>query len=225
LRAHYAKDYRVLGAGSGEVALETLRQLVGRGEPIALLLVDQRMPRMSGIDFLGAAGPLSGEAAKVLLTAYADTEAAIRAINQVGLDHYLMKPWDPRKTGSIRAGRLVGRMAAVATALRIRVVGALWSPGSHRQDFLARHQIRTFGWTWTWTSRRGSWARTKEETLLLPAVLFPDGTSLGDPLPGDLAEARPAAPGGARLLRCGDHRRRTGRAGGGGLRQLEACAA
>jgi thioredoxin reductase (NADPH) len=192
LRAHYARDYRVLGAGSGK-SPETLRQLVGRGEPIALLLVDQRMPRMSGIDFLTAAGPLSGEAAKVLLTAYADTEAAIRAINQVGLDHYLMKPWDPPED------RLYPVLDDLLDEWRrdvrlpfegIRVVGALWSPGSHIvKDFLARHQIP---YLWLDVDQdeqaRQLAARTKDEMLLLPTVLFPDGTSLGDPAPGDLAE-------------------------------------
>ena len=193
LRAHYGKDYRVLGAGSGTVALETLRQLVGRGEPVALLLVDQRMPHMTGIDFLTAAGPLAGEAAKVLLTAYADTEAAIRAINQVGLDHYLMKPWDPPedKLYPVLDDLLDEWRRDVRLPFEgIRVVGALWSPGSHTvKDFLARYQI-----PYLWLDvdhdeqARQLAARTAANTLLLPTVLFPDGTSLSDPTPGDLAE-------------------------------------
>jgi len=193
LRAHYGKDYRVLGAGSGPVALETLRQLVGRGEPVALLLVDQRMPQMTGIDFLTAAGPLAGEAAKVLLTAYADTEAAIRAINQVGLDHYLMKPWDPPedKLYPVLDDLLdEWRRDARLPFEGIRVVGALWSPGSHTvKDFLARYQI-----PYLWLDvdhdeqARQLAARTAGNTLLLPTVLFPDGVSLSDPTPGELAE-------------------------------------
>jgi thioredoxin reductase (NADPH) len=193
LRAHYARDYRVLGAGSGEVALETLRQLVGRGEPIALLLVDQRMPRMSGIDFLTAAGPLSGEAAKVLLTAYADTDAAIRAINQVGLDHYLMKPWDPpeEKLYPVLDDLLDEWRREVRLPFEgIRVVGALWSPMSHAvKDFLARYQI-PYLWLDVDHDEEGLQlaARDEGQALVLPTVLFPDGTMLRAPSPGDLAE-------------------------------------
>jgi thioredoxin reductase (NADPH) len=193
LRARYGKDYRVLSAGSGAVALETLRQLAGRGEAIALLLVDQRMPLMSGIDFLTAAGPLAGEAGKVLLTAYADTEAAIRAINQVGLDHYLMKPWDPPedKLYPVLDDLLDEWRREVPLPFEgIRVVGALWSPGSHTvKDFLARHQI-----PYLWLDvdhdeqARQLAARTSADALLLPTVLFPDGTSLTDPSQGVLAE-------------------------------------
>src|SRR3972149_1328918 len=145
LRARYAKDYRILGADSGEVALETVRQLVGRGEPLALLLVDQGMPRRSGIEFLTAALPLAAGVGKVLLTAYADTDAAIRAINQVGLNHYLMKPWDPpeEKLSPILDDLLDEWRREVRLPFDgIRVVGALWSPDSHTiKDFLARHQI------------------------------------------------------------------------------------
>src|SRR3990172_6009428 len=193
LRARYAKDYRILGADSGEVALETVRQLTGRGEPLALLLVDQRMPRMSGIEFLAAALPLAAAAGKVLLTAYADTDAAIRAINQVGLDHYLMKPWDPPedKLYPVLDDLLDEWRRDVRLPFEgIRVVGALWSPGSHTvKDFLARHQI-----PYLWLDvdhdeqARQLAARTAGNTLLLPTVLFPDGTFLGDPTPGDLAE-------------------------------------
>jgi thioredoxin reductase (NADPH) len=193
LRARYGKDYRVLGAGSGALALETLRQLVGRGEPVALLLVDQRMPQMTGIDFLTAAGPLAGEAAKVLLTAYADTEAAIRAINLVGLDHYLMKPWDPPedKLYPVLDDLLDEWRREVRLPFEgIRVVGALWSPGSHIvKDFLSRYQI-----PYLWLDvdhdepARLLAARTSAETMILPTVLFPDGTSLIAPAPAALAE-------------------------------------
>src|SRR3712207_762759 len=95
LRRGYGEQYRVLRADSGITALESLRQLKLRNEPVALFLVDQRMPRMSGVEFLEEAIELFPDAKRVLLTAYADTEAAIRAINEVGLDYYLMKPWDP----------------------------------------------------------------------------------------------------------------------------------
>ena len=95
LRRKYGAEYRVLRAGSGEAALEALRGLKGRGDPVALLLVDQRMPQMTGVRFLAPAMELYPDAKRVLLTAYADTDAAIEAINQVKVDHYLMKPWDP----------------------------------------------------------------------------------------------------------------------------------
>jgi thioredoxin reductase (NADPH) len=95
LRRQYGKDYRILGADSGAAALDALRQLQLRNDPVALFLADQRMPQMTGVEFLSQAIALFPTAKRVLLTAYADTEAAIRAINDIRLDHYLMKPWDP----------------------------------------------------------------------------------------------------------------------------------
>ena len=95
LRRQYRRDYRIMKAGSGAEALDTIVQLKKRNEPVALFLVDQRMPEMSGTDFLAEALTFYPEARKVLLTAYADTEAAIASINAIGLDYYLMKPWDP----------------------------------------------------------------------------------------------------------------------------------
>src|SRR5918994_965579 len=95
LRRKYAREYRVLRADSGESALDALDKLKLRGDPVALFLVDQRMPRMTGVEFLERAIEIFPEAKRDLLTAYADTDAAIRAINEVGLDYYLQKPWDP----------------------------------------------------------------------------------------------------------------------------------
>src|SRR5438477_2729467 len=95
LRRHYGAEYRIVRADSGESALETLEQLHQRNESVALLLADQRMPRMTGVDFLAQARELYPNAKRVLLTAYADTDAAIHAINEVRLDYYLLKPWDP----------------------------------------------------------------------------------------------------------------------------------
>ena len=95
LKRHFRKEYRVIKASSGAEGLETVHRLKQRNDAIALFLVDQRMPEMSGTEFLAEAGGIYPEARKVLLTAYADTEAAISAINTVGLDHYLMKPWTP----------------------------------------------------------------------------------------------------------------------------------
>src|SRR5918992_1228115 len=95
LRRRYGEDYRVLRAESGPAALDALRELAVRGDRVAALLADHRMPEMNGIEFLERAMDVFPEARRVLLTAYADTEAAIRAINVVDLDHYLLKPWDP----------------------------------------------------------------------------------------------------------------------------------
>src|SRR5258708_2338106 len=95
LKRHYGGAYRVLRADSGALALETLRQLQLRNETVALFLVDQRMPQMNGVAFLEQAIPLFPCAKKVLLTAYADTDAAIQAINTARVDFYLLKPWNP----------------------------------------------------------------------------------------------------------------------------------
>ena len=95
LRRQYGNRYRVMAADSGAGALESVKQLKLRNDPVALFLVDQRMPSMSGVEFLEAALEFYPEAKRALLTAYADTDAAIRAINSVKIDHYLMKPWDP----------------------------------------------------------------------------------------------------------------------------------
>src|SRR5215471_16561062 len=95
LRRRYAENYRVLRAGSGAEALEILRKLSQRNEAVALLLADHRMPQMNGIEFLAEAMKIFPKAGRVLLTAYADTDAAIKAINDVKLNHYLLKPWDP----------------------------------------------------------------------------------------------------------------------------------
>src|SRR5512145_2680270 len=95
LRRHFKSDYRILAVSSGPQALETTRQLKGRNAAVALFLVDARMPQMSGTQFLTEARKVYPDARKVLLTAYADSEAAIAGINTVALDHYLMKPWDP----------------------------------------------------------------------------------------------------------------------------------
>ncbi|MBV9772375.1 MAG: response regulator, partial [Gemmatimonadetes bacterium] len=95
LRKHYGDRYRVVRAESGPVALDAVRELKRKNEPVALFLVDQRMPRMTGVDLLEEAAPLFPQAKRALLTAYADTDAAIRAINQAHIDYYLLKPWDP----------------------------------------------------------------------------------------------------------------------------------
>jgi thioredoxin reductase (NADPH) len=190
LRERYADDYRILTASSGAEALETLTQLGTRGTPVALLLVDQRMPGMEGTELLEAAMPIVPDARKVLLTAYADTQAAIDAINRVGLDHYLMKPWDPPEDQlyPVLDDLLDGWQATVVIPYDgIRVAGTTWSPKTHAaKDFLARSLI---------PYRFLDVERDPETASLvaalgdpaLPVVFFPDGTTLEAPDNRELA--------------------------------------
>ncbi|WP_374685652.1 FAD-dependent oxidoreductase [Promineifilum sp.] len=193
LRAHFRNDYRILSASNGQDALDALRQLKERGTPVALLLVDQRMPEMTGVEFLAEALKLFPDARKVLLTAYADTEAAIASINKVGLDYYLMKPWDPPEQNlyPILDDLLSDWWATTPMPFDgIRVAGTLWSPTSHiTKDFLARNRI-----PYQWLdldkdadSRAVVEAMFKEESVKLPVVFFPDGTSVIQPTIMDLA--------------------------------------
>ncbi len=145
LRQRYAEEYRIVAANSGAEALEAIQQLKDRGDAVALLLADQRMPQMEGTEFLGKARDLIPSAKRLLLTAYADTEAAISAINEVDLDYYLMKPWDPpdEKLYPVLDEMLDDWKAnAPATFDGIRVLGSIWSPPTHDvKDFLARNQV------------------------------------------------------------------------------------
>ena len=184
LRQRYAENYRILAADSGAVALQTLEELKLRGDGVALLLADQRMPQMTGVEFLEKARLLFPNAKRALLTAYADNEVAVRAINLVRLDYYLMKPWDPPEDGLYPV--LDDLLEDWRTDYRpafdgIRVLGLRWSPQSHAvRDFLARYQI-PFQWL-------DVEARREEcEPLLalanagpdaLPLLLFPDGGHL-----------------------------------------------
>jgi thioredoxin reductase (NADPH) len=145
LRRKYGREYRVLKADSGRQALHTLSELQKRGETVALFVADQRMPHMTGVQFLEAARALYPDAKKVLLTAYADIEAAIQSINRVGLDYYLTKPWDPPEDRLYPALDDVLEDWCTHAHLPfegIRVAGTLWSNEAHRiKDFLVRHQI------------------------------------------------------------------------------------
>jgi thioredoxin reductase (NADPH) len=193
LRSRYAADYRIVKAGSGPTALEAVRELKARNHPIALFVVDERMPQMSGTQFLGQAKELYPEARKVLLTAYADTEAAIAGINRIGLDHYLMKPWDPPEQHlyPVLDDLLTAWTAAHRPPfLGIRVAGSRWSPASHGvKDFFSRTQT-PYEWVDVDTDAA---ARTLAESVSpglakLPVVFFPDGTALVAPAPRALAE-------------------------------------
>src|SRR6266404_7064447 len=145
LRRKYGDRYKVISADSGMSALESVKQLKLRNEAVALFLVDQRMPRMSGVEFLEKAIELYPDAKRALLTAYADTDAAIRAINGAHIDHYLMKPWDPPEE------RLYGVVDDMLddwqayyhnTFEGVRVIGHRWSPQSReKRDCLGRNFV------------------------------------------------------------------------------------
>src|SRR5210317_311501 len=186
LQAHYQSNYRIVKAASGNEALETVQEFKRRNVPIALLVADQRMPGMSGIEFLEEAIKLYPETKRVLLTAYADTDAAIASINAIGLDYYLMKPWDPpeERLYPVLDDLLSDWLANVPAPFDgIRVAGTLWSATSHNvKDFLARSQI-----PYQWLDiERDSEARTlvettSEERPQLPMLFFPDGSTLTNP--------------------------------------------
>src|SRR5581483_4871915 len=145
LRRQYGERYRVVRAGSGAEALDALRELKLRGDQVALLVADYRMPQMNGIQFLEAAMDLFPVARRVLLTAYADTDAAIDAINVVDLDHYLLKPWNPPEENLYPVvDRLLESWLSSSdpAASEIRVVGHRWSAPSFKvRDFLARNLV------------------------------------------------------------------------------------
>ena len=186
LRHHYRGDYRIIKAGSGNEALEVVQQLKGRNAPVALFLADQRMPSMSGTEFLKEAQKLYPDARKVLLTAYADTEAAIASINSIGLDYYLMKPWDPPEQTlyPVLDDLLSDWLATVPMPYDgIRVAGTLWSPSCHRvKDFLARNRIP---YQWLDIEEDAETSALVEaatpEKRRLPVVFFPDGDVLVEP--------------------------------------------
>jgi thioredoxin reductase (NADPH) len=196
LRRRYAERYRVMRAESGASALEALRGLKRRGSPVGLLLADQRMPQMTGVEFLGHAMDIFPDAKRVLLTAYADTDAAIRAINDARIHHYLLKPWDPPEEHLYPV--LDDLLEDWAAAFRpqfegIRVLGTRWSPRSYAvRDFLARNQAP---YQWIDVETAGQVAEVRRlveaagaDAKSLPMVLFPDGSSLALPSTAQLAE-------------------------------------
>jgi len=194
LRRHYQRDYRILKAGSGKEALDTLQQLKERNDPVALFLVDHRMPGMTGTEFLAQAIKLYPEARRVLLTAYADTEAAITSINEIGLDYYLMKPWDPPEQNlyPVLDDLLQEWSSTVSMPYQgIRVAGTLWSPRSHDvKDFLSRNRIP---YQWLDIEVNGEAKALVEglhqEKKGLPVVFLPDGSQLVSPTMKELADS------------------------------------
>ena len=193
VRRGFGERYRIVRAASGEEALEVLRELVRRGEQVALLVADQRMPGLSGTDYLVQAREIVPTAKRVLLTAYADTEAAIQAINEVSLDYYLLKPWDPPEEqlfpvvedllGSWEAG-------AALESGGVRLIGHRFSRATHDlRDFLARNRVPA---RWLDVEREAEARQLLKvagvEDDRLPVALLEDGTVLERPTVLELAE-------------------------------------
>src|SRR5215216_3030474 len=193
LRTRYGQDYRILSINQGRTALDYLKRLQQRNETVALFLVDHRMPEMNGVEFLEEAIKTYPQAKRVLLTAYADTQAAIDSINEVGLNYYLMKPWHPpeERLYPVLDELLEDWKIHVRLPYEgIRVAGTLWSLTSHEvKDFLTRHQI-----PYQWLDiEKDSNARqlvegVSSEVTKLPVIFFPDGNVLIDPDMKELAE-------------------------------------
>jgi thioredoxin reductase (NADPH) len=196
LRRRYADRYRILRADSGKTALEALVELEKRDDTVALFVVDQRMPEMTGVEFLAQAIRLFPDARRTLLTAYADTDAAIRAINDAKIHHYLLKPWDPPEQNlyPVLDDLLEDWQAGYRPPLGgLRVLGERWSPRSYElREFLARHQV-PFRWLDVEKADRDSEVQSALRKLgsdasRLPAVMFPEGTPLLEPSNSELAE-------------------------------------
>ncbi|QNI32177.1 FAD-dependent oxidoreductase [Alloacidobacterium dinghuense] len=193
LRRQYGANYRILRAGSGQAALDTCTQLQQRGDAVALFLSDQRMPGMTGVEFLEKAQDLYPDAKRALLTAYADTEAAIKAINTARINYYLTKPWDPpeEKLYPVLDDLLENWKEDYKPPFEgLRVIGPRWSLNDYQvRDFLSRNQIP---YVWLDPEKSDEAVQLLERFRLddhkLPAVLFPDGTSLVQPSQTQLAE-------------------------------------
>lgn len=192
LRRQYGDRYKVISADSGASALESVKQLKLRNDPVALFLVDQRMPHMSGVEFLEKAIELYPDAKRALLTAYADTDAAIRAINNVQIDHYLMKPWDPpeERLYGVVDDLLDDWQASYHPAFEgVRVVGHRWSPHSNEiRDFLGRNFV-PHQWLNVETDEAAKQLMNTAGAKIssLPIVIFPDGSCLCNPPISEIA--------------------------------------
>ena len=194
LRRRYGADYRIVRATSGAEALTALTELALRGRAVALIASDQRMPEMTGIEFLERSHEHAPEAKLVLLTAYADTEVAIRAINDIGLDHYLLKPWDPPEE---RLYPVIDdllddwRQGHPDELADVRVVGHRWSERSHEiKTFLARNHVP---YQWLDVERDAEGRRLQElagaDVGDLPLVLLAEGGTLRAPSNRAVADA------------------------------------
>jgi thioredoxin reductase (NADPH) len=181
LRRRYGREYQIMGAESGPEALDLCHELSQEGQAVALLVVDQRMPIMTGVDLLRAAIRLFPSAKRVLLTAYADTDAAIQAINEIRLDHYLLKPWDPpeERLYPVLDDLLQDWRAGYQPPFQgVRIVGTRWSPEGHDiRDFLTRNQV-PFRWLEVEDDPEAEALLDRAEAGPgeLPLVAFPDGS-------------------------------------------------
>ena len=193
LRRRYGEEFRIVRADSGAEALEALREIKLRGDRVAVLLADYRMPEMSGLEFLEQAMDLFPSAARALLTAYADTDAAIQAINIIDLDHYLLKPWDPPEEKLypvIDALIDVWRAAREQPLHETKLIGHRWSARSHEiRDFLARNMVPYH----YFAADEPEGARLLEAAGLdadaVPVIIPPDGTVMVAPSTTELATA------------------------------------
>ncbi len=196
LRSQYGADYRVIGSDAPDKALDILKQLKARSDNVALLLADQRMPRMNGVEFLQEGMQIFPDAKRALLTAYADTSAAISAINEANINYFFMKPWDPPEDNLYPQlnDLLDDWRASYRPAFEgIRVLGTRWSPRSYElRDFLARNHV-----PYQWIDIELSANDPETKRLLdvlgpdasnLPVVLFPDGTKLPEGAPAEVAQ-------------------------------------
>ncbi|WIX88233.1 response regulator [Amycolatopsis sp. DG1A-15b] len=193
LRRRYGKDYRVIRADSGMDALEALREIKLRGDAVAAILADYRMPQMDGIAFLEKAMDLFPHARRALLTAYADTDAAIQAINVVDVDHYLLKPWDPPEEKLYPViDALVETWKAVGDkpVEEVKLIGHRYnSPSFHLRDFLARNAV-PYRWYSVDDDEGCRILQAAEATDKdIPVVVTPDGTVLKNPTGGEIADA------------------------------------
>ena len=196
LRSQYGGEYRVMGSDSPEQALDILKQLKVRNDSVALLLADQRMPGMDGVQFLQEATRIYPDAKRALLTAYADTNAAISAINDAGINYFFLKPWDPptERLYPQLDDMLDDWLASYRPSYEgIRVLGTRWSPRSYElRDFLARNHV-PYQWIDVELSVNDPETRRildvlGPEATHLPVVLFPDGTKLLESLPTQVAQ-------------------------------------
>jgi thioredoxin reductase (NADPH) len=196
LRTRYGEKYRVLRASSGDAGLQLLRELRVRNDAVALLLADQRMPQMDGVGFLNEARKVYPDAKRALLTAYADTSAAINAINEVNVHYFFLKPWDPpaQHLYPVLDDLLEDWTASYRPAYEgIRVLGTRWSPAAYEvRDFLARNHVP---YQWIDVELSADDPEVKEliasigdEVAHLPLTLFPDGTRMFHSSPAELAE-------------------------------------
>ncbi|MDB6027642.1 MAG: fused response regulator/thioredoxin-disulfide reductase, partial [Verrucomicrobiales bacterium] len=185
-RRHYGDRYKVISADSGVSALESTKQLKHREEPVALFLVDQRMPRMTGVEFLEKAIELYPDAKRALLTAYADIDAAIRAINNAHIDHYLMKPWDPPEEHlyDVVDDMLDDWQASYHPDFQgVRVIGNQWSlHSSEIRDFLGRNFV-PHQWPNVETDEAATQllSTTGADATSLPIIVFTDGSFFCNP--------------------------------------------